>query len=287
MQQIVIQLFNGVVWGLIFALIALGLTLIFGHLRVINMAHGVLYMLGAVFAWYLVTVLGSFWIGIVVAPLAVAAVGFILDRSLLNRIIGHKADVGVLATAGVLLIVQSIVLGVFGGGTQALAVPTRLGGSVVLFGFSYPTYRIVVAAISCAAMIAIAVLLKYTRIGLWMRAAPQSPELAAAIGMPAARVNTVTVVIGAYMAGLAGVLAAPIVSVNYQMGSAILATAFIVVVVGGLGSLTGAIIVAMIIGIAKGAFVVVVSPGWAGIISLVVLIPLMFLRPAGIFGGRR
>jgi branched-chain amino acid transport system permease protein len=281
---LIFQVLNGLVWGLIFSLIALGLNLIYGLMGVINVAHGSLYMLGAVLAWYLVGYTGNFWLALLVAPLAVAALSIVAERWVLRPVLGKKIVQGLLATTGLLLILDHGVLAAFGGTPQA--IPSPLLGSVHLVGITYPLYRFFVVMAGLVAMILLWAFLYRTNYGLWMRAVPQNRELALTVGIPTVRVNTVTVALGGYFAALAGVLVAPIVSVHYQMGFSVLAPAFIVVVVGGLGSLRGAIVVAILEGELRGLLSVFFSPPVAEILALVALTPILIVRPHGLFGAR-
>jgi branched-chain amino acid transport system permease protein len=279
---ILFQLLNGLVWGLIFALIALGLNLIYGLLGVINLAHGSLFMLGGVIGWYVVVSTGRFWLALLLAPLAVAALSVIIERTVLRAIAGKAVAAGIIATAGILLILDHAVLATFGGMPQSVLTP--IGGSVQIGATGYPVYRLVVAASSLAAMLVLWLVLYRTNYGLWIRTVPQNPELARAVGIPVSRATAVTVALGGFFAALAGVLVAPIVSVHFQMGLAVLAPAFIVVVVGGLGSLRGAIVAAVIVGVVRGLLSVVLEPTVAEILSLVALAPILIVRPNGLFG---
>jgi branched-chain amino acid transport system permease protein len=281
---LIFQALNGLAWGLIFSLIALGLNLIYGLMGVINIAHGSLYMLGAVLAWYVVHYTGNFWLGLLVAPLVVAALGVVAERWVLRPALGKKIVQGLLATTGLLLVLDHGVLAAFGGSPQVIASP--LAGSVHLLGITYPLYRVFVVMAGLVAMLLLWGFLYRTNYGLWMRAVPQNRELALTLGIPTARVNTVTVALGGFFAALAGVLVAPIVSVHYQMGFSVLAPAFIVVVVGGLGSLRGAVLVAILEGELRGLLSVSFSPPLAEILALVALTPILIVRPHGLFSAK-
>lgn len=281
---LIFQALNGLAWGLIFSLIALGLNLIYGLMGVINIAHGSLYMLGAVLAWYVVHYTGNFWLGLLVAPLAVAALSVVAERWVLRPTLGQKIVQGLLATTGLLLVLDHGVLAFFGGSPQGIASPFL--GSVHVAGITYPLYRFFVVAAALVGMTLLWAFLYRTNYGLWMRAVPQNRELALAVGIPTVRVNTVTVALGGYFAALAGVLVAPIVSVHYQMGMSVLAPAFIVVVVGGLGSLRGAVVVAILEGELRGLLSVPFAPPVAEILALIALTPILVFRPHGLFSAR-
>lgn len=284
-ESVIFEVLNGVVWGLLLALIALGLCLIYGLMGIINIAHGSLYMLGAVLAVYCVQSLGmNFWLSLVVGPLAVSLLSIIINRLLLVRIVHRNSTVGLLATAGLLLIIDNTVLATFGGGAEAVIAP--ISGAVQVFGVYYPLYRLVVAAIALVVLVAVWAFLRFSRYGLWMRAVPQSRELAAAIGVPISRVNELTVALVGLTAGFAGALIAPISGAYFQMGLTVLASAFIVVVVGGLGNLFGAVVVSIGYGVIRGLFTIETGPAMAEVAVLLVLFPLLYFVPNGIFGGR-
>ena len=284
-ELIIFEGFNGIVSGLVLALISLGLCLIYGLMGIINIAHGSLYMLGAVIGVYCVQAYGfNFWLILVVAPLAVAAISVLINRVLLERIVNRNAAIGLLATAGLLLIIDNTVLATFGGAPKTVIAP--VSGAVHILGMYYPGYRLVVALIAIGVLGAVWAFLRFSRYGLWMRAVPQARELAAAIGVPISRVNDLTVALAGLTAGFAGALVVPISGAYFQMGLSVLASAFIVVVVGGLGNLFGAIVVSMGFGVARGLFAVVMAPAWAEISALLLLLPVLYFRPNGIFGGR-
>lgn len=284
-QSVLFEVLNGVIWGLILALIALGLCLIYGLMGIINIAHGSLYMVGAVAGVFIANTLGvNFWIMLLIVPLGVALLGVLLNELLFKRVVHRDPAIGLLATAGLLLIIDNIVLATFGGTPESIQAP--LSGAVSIAGVYYPLYRIVVALIAIAVLGAVWAFLRFTTYGLWLRAVPQGRDLAAAIGVPIARVNRLTVALGALTAGLAGVLMTPISAAYFQMGLTILASSFIVVVVGGLGNLMGAVVVSILFGLLRGLFSLFMTPTWAEIGTLLVLLPILYFKPNGIFGGR-
>jgi len=284
LQTLIFQLLNGLVWGLILALIALGLTLIFGILSVINIAHAALYMLGAVLAWEIIQYTGSFWAAMVIAPLLVGLVSVAIERVVL-RPISDNFVLSILATLGMLFITQDAVLATFGGDLQRISSP--IGGTFPVFGLQYPYYRLFVAGVSIATMLVVWVFLNRTKYGLWIRAVKQDPELATAMGIPVSLVYMSTVALGGILAGLSGVLAGPIVAIEYQMGLKILALSFIIVVVGGFGSIMGSIVVAILIGCLDGVFTTFFPATEARIMTLVLVSLILLLRPDGIFRARR
>jgi branched-chain amino acid transport system permease protein len=276
-----IAFLNAVVWGLIMALIALGLNMIFGLLHIINMAHGALYMLGAVVAWYLIELTGNFWIALVIAPLCVGIVGIAMERGLL-RTIEDKPITTIICTFGVMLAVQQLVLMIFGGSPRRIAAPIPY--RFPLFQLEYPLMRIVIAFISILVMVGLWFFLRKTKYGLWMRAVVQDREMAIALGIPVNKVYMWTFVLGSALAAFSGVLAAPIVSVEFMMGREVLIMAFIIVIVGGMGNLEGSVIAAIMISMIQGIGALYVPPAIATVFALAFMIIVLLFRPQGLFG---
>lgn len=281
--QLILFGLNGFVWGLIIALIALGLSLVFGLIEIINIAHGELFMLGAVLAWYVIQATGSFWLALVVVPPVVGALGIVIERGVL-RPIEHKPIITILATFGLSLIFQQSVLATFGGAPQRIEEPVP--GLIPLLGTFFPVYRVFVAGCSVLALAGLWLFLYKTRYGMWMRAVRQDREMALALGIPSQQVYMLTFGLGAALAALGGVLAAPITSLEFQMGLDVLPTAFIVVIIGGLGSLQGTLVAALLLGLLEGLANAFVTPTTARIFSLVFMAAVLLLRPQGIFGKR-
>jgi branched-chain amino acid transport system permease protein len=276
-----IAFLNAVVWGLIMALIALGLNMIFGLLHIINMAHGALYMLGAVVAWYLIELTGNFWIALVIAPLCVGIVGIAMERGLL-RTIEDKPITTIICTFGVMLAVQQLVLMIFGGSPRRIAAPIPY--RFPLFQLEYPLMRIVIAFISILVMVGLWFFLRKTKSGLWMRAVVQDREMAVALGIPVNKVYMWTFVLGSALAAFSGVLAAPIVSVEFMMGREVLIMAFIIVIVGGMGNLEGSVIAAIMISLIQGIGSLFFAPSIATVFALAFMIIVLLIRPQGLFG---
>ena len=283
---LIFQTFNGIVWGLIFALIALGLSLTFGLMNLMNVAHASFYMLGAVLTAQFVARLGlGFWSGAALATIFVGALGAIINRLVLTRVTDSPPVIGLLATAGLLLVIESSTLATFG--AVPVSVDPPVDATFSIFGVDYPGYRLVVAGIAVVLLIATFLLLRFTHFGLWMRAAPQQRELALISGVSSDRVNTVTVIVGSLLAGAAGALIVPIAGAHFQMGSSVLAVAFTVIVVGGAGNLWGAVAIAILIGVVRGVAVAFMTPSQAEILSLAMLLPVLLLRPDGILAKAR
>jgi branched-chain amino acid transport system permease protein len=283
---LVFQTFNGVVWGLIFALIALGLSLTFGLMNLMNVSHASFYMLGAVLTAQFVTRLGlGFWTGALLATIAVGVLGIVVNKVILERIAVAPPAIGLLATAGLLLVIDNSTLATFG--SVPVSVEPPIDATLPIFGIEYPAYRLLVAGVAVVILTSTFLFLRFTRVGLWMRAVPQQRELASISGISSNRVNMATVILGSLLAGIAGALITPIAGAHFQMGSSVLAVAFTVIVVGGVGNLWGAVVIAILLGIIRGVGSALVTPTQAEILSLVVLLPLLLLWPNGIFAKRR
>ena len=282
--QLVLGALNGLVWGLILALIALGLTLVFGLLEIINISHGELYMLGAVLGWYVLQFTGNFWVALVLAPLAVGVLGLVIERGVLRPIEG-KPIITIIATFGLSLIFQQGALSVFGGAPQRIPAPFEW--NLTILGFGYSGYRFFVALCSIVAISALWGFLRRFKYGMWMRAVRQDREMSLALGIPISRVYMLTFGLGSGLAALGGILAAPIVALEFRMGLDILPAVFIVVIIGGLGSLEGSLLAALLIGELEGLTSVFVTPTTARIFSLVFMSAVLLFRPEGLLGRRR
>jgi len=280
-SNLAVAILNAVVWGMIMALIALGLNMIFGLLHIINMAHGALFMLGAVVAWYLIELTGSFWIALVIAPICVGVVGILIERGLL-RTIEDKPITTIICTFGVMLAVQQLVLMIFGGSPRRITLPVAY--RFPLFDLQYPLMRIVIALVSIGVMIGLWIFLRKTKYGLWMRAVVQDREMAVGLGIPVNKVYMWTFVLGSALAAFSGVLAAPIVSVEFMMGREVLIMAFIIVIVGGMGNLEGSVIAAIMISMIQGIGALFVPPAIATVFALAFMIIVLLIKPQGLFG---
>jgi branched-chain amino acid transport system permease protein len=278
---LLIQTVNGIVTGLILALVASGLTLIFGIMDVVNFAHGELFMMGAYLGVVVLATTGNFWLALVVATLMVAILGGALQILTLRPLIGRDPLNTILATFGLSLILQNFALWEFGPVARKIQEP--IGTYFTLFYLQYPWYRIVIAGLSSAIIGGFWVFLKYSKFGVWIRATTQDRVMAEAMGIPVPWVYTGVFAIGAAMAGASGVLFGPLDSVNHTMGLDWVLKAFIVVVVGGMGNLGGSIAAAIFISLLEAYASIWVSPSQAVIVSFVVLILTLLFRPTGLF----
>lgn len=279
-QIILFNALNGLTWGLIIALVAIGLALVFGLVEIVNVAHGVLFMLGAVIGWYICKATSSFWLALFLAPILVGGIGLLIERVTLRRIEDEPIKT-IMVTFGVMLIFEQVALAVFGGAPQRIVPPFQQWFPI--FGFMYPFYRVFVALVALVTIGGLWLFLYLTRYGRWMRAASQDREMATAIGIPVNNVYMYTFALGAALAALAGVLMGPIITVEYEMGLKILIPAFIVAIVGGLGSLEGAVLASILIGELEGISAVFINPTGARVLSLAFMIFVLMVRPYGIF----
>jgi branched-chain amino acid transport system permease protein len=279
-EQFLIAVLNGLTWALIIALIALGLNLIFGLLEIVNLAHGSLYMLGAVGGWFVIDITGSFMLALVVAPLAVGVLGMAIERVVL-RPIEEDIPITLIATFAFLIILDQVGLFIFGPGTRSISAPIQ--GSVTFAGVTYPLYRLGVAVLSVGLMGVLYQFLFRTKYGMWMRGVRQDLETASALGIPRSQVYVVTFGLGAGLAALAGVLLSPIVGVNHLMGLDILAVAFIIVIVGGLGSLKGVLVASLIYALVENIGTVYMATIEARVLTLALMIGFVLIRPEGLF----
>ena len=278
---LIIQTVNGVVTGMILALVASGLTLILGILDVVNFAHGELFMLGAYVGVLVVTATGSFWMALVLSALIVALLGAAIQIITLRPLVGRDPLNTILTTFGISLILQNYALWQFGPVARKIDEP--ITSHFNLFYLTYPWYRILIAVLSAAIIGGFWLFLKYGKYGIWIRATTQDRVMAQAMGIPVPMVHTAVFAIGAAMAAASGVLFAPLVGVNHTMGLDWVLKAFIVVVVGGMGNLAGSIAAAIFISLLEAYAAIWVDPSQAVIVSFVVLILTLLFRPAGLF----
>jgi branched-chain amino acid transport system permease protein len=282
-EQILIQTVNGIVTGMILALIASGLTLIFGIMDVVNFAHGELFMLGAYVGVITYAATGNFWIALVVATLAIALLGAAIHVTTLRPLLGRDPLTTILATFGLSLVLQNYALWQFG--PVPRKIPEPFTGYFTLFYLDYPWYRVVIALLSTAIIGALWLFLKFGTWGIWIRATTQDRAMAQAMGIPVPRVLTAVFAIGAGMAAASGVLFGPLIGVNHAMGLDWVLKAFIVVVVGGMGNLGGSIVASILISLLEAYASLWVSPAQAIIVSFVALILTLLFRPTGLFAA--
>ena len=272
----------------VLALTALGLSLVFGVMRIVNVAHGEFFMLGAVLAWacasFFASPLAGFAAAIIFAPLAVGAIALAADWLILRRLDYHPEGT-IVATIGLLYILQQAALTFYGADARPVASPFYF--TITFPWFGYSGYKLVVGLLSAVLLMATWWLLTRTQLGLYMRAAQQDLEMAQAFGVPARRVYAAVFALGAMLAAAAGVLVVPIEQAHYLMGLDPLLLSFIVVVLGGLGNLKGTLIAAFVVGISDGVVSVFFSPTLAKIVATLLVAAVLIVRPAGLFGEAR
>jgi branched-chain amino acid transport system permease protein len=278
------QAFNGLVGGAFLALLALGLAVIFGMLGVVNFAHGACYMLGAFGTYILLDSYGvSFWLALAVVPLALGVGGAAVERLLIHRLVALDPLYNFLLTFGLALILQDLVKRQYGVQSQPYPRPAALDGSVNLGLFTYPAYQVFVLAVSLAVCAAVWLVLARTRVGMIVRAATERPELTRALGIDVGRWVTPVFGFGIALAGLAGVLAAPMRAVNPLMGADLIITVFAVVVIGGLGSIFGSVAAGFAIGLVT-ALGNLYVPALSQTLVFILMAAVLLWRPAGLFG---
>jgi branched-chain amino acid transport system permease protein len=280
-DQILIQTVTGLVNGMILALVASGLTLIFGIMDVVNFAHGDLVMLGAFVGATTVAVTGSFWLGLLIAAVTLAVFGAAIQITTLRPLLGRDPLTTILATFGISLVLQKYAIWQWGPSARQIVEP--ISGQFQLFYLQYPWYRILTALLSASIIGALYLFLKFGKYGIWIRATTQDRVMAAAMGIPVPLVHTTVFAIGAAMAAASGVLFGPLGGVTQNMGFDFTLRAFIVVVVGGMGNLGGSILAAIFISLLEAYASLVVSPAQAVIVSFVALILTLLIRPTGLF----
>ena len=280
-DQILIQTVNGLVNGMILALVASGLTLIFGIMDVVNFAHGDLVMLGGFTGAVTIATTGSFWLALLAAVLVIAAFGAALQATTLRPLLGRDPLTTILATFGMSLVLQKYALWQWGPSARRIQEP--LTGQFQLFYLQYPWYRVLTAVLSAAIIGGFWLFLRYGKYGIWIRATMQDRIMASAMGIPVPWVHTGVFAIGAGMAAASGVLFGPLGGVTQNMGLDFTLRAFIVVVVGGMGNLGGSIFASILISLLEAYASLIVSPAQAVIVSFVVLILTLLFRPTGLF----
>src|SRR4029079_7676757 len=287
-QHLFLALLEGTVTAFVLAVTALGLSLVFGVMRIVNVAHGEFFMLGAVLASLCAGLVGSplrgVLVALVAAPLAVGAIALAADWLVLRRLDYHPEGT-IVATIGLLYILQQAVLTFYGPDARPVTAPVYFRIEFPWFGYS--GYKIVVAAISALLLAATWWLLTRTRLGLYMRAAQQDLEMAQAFGVPARRVYAIVFALGAMLAAAAGVLVVPIQQAHYLMGLDPLLLSFIVVIIGGLGSVKGTLVAAFVVGWSDAIVSVFFSPTLAKIVATLLVAAVLVVRPSGLFGEER
>ena len=280
-----LALLDGTVTAFVLALIALGLSLVFGVMRIVNVAHGEFFMLGAVFSWFAFDLtndpLWGFLLALVVAPALVGSIAIFSDRFILRKVKYHPEST-IVATIGVLYVIQSVTLMVFG--PEARAVEAPLYFRIQFPWFGYSGYKLIVAGMSAFCLLGVWILMKRSKLGLYMRATQQDFEIAKTYGVPTQKIYASIFAMGGGLAALAGVLIVPIRQADHLMGLEPLLLSFIVVIIGGLGSIRGTIVAAFIIGISDGIISVFYEPTLAKMLATLFVAMVLILKPSGLYG---
>jgi branched-chain amino acid transport system permease protein len=313
LEFVVISALNGIIYGMLLFMVSAGLTLIFGMMGVVNFAHASFYMLGAYFG-YAVTLILGFWVGLLVSPLIVAAIGVIMERALLRPVASHGHSHQILITFGAAFIIRELVKVFFGRFSVPYQIPPELRfAAFTVFGTEYPFYRILMGVVALAMFGILYALLQWTRVGIIVRAAVHRPAMAEALGHNVPLVFTLVFGIGAWLAGVAGALGGAFFTTNPNLGLDLGVIVFVVVVVGGLGSIKGAFVASILIGLvssfavgfdtsladvaslfdlgrqaeAIGGLMVLKLSSIAASVPIIIMLIVLLLRPAGLMGERQ
>ncbi len=280
-----IQAIHGLVYGTLLFLVSAGLTLVFGMMGVLNIAHASLYMLGAYFSYQMLKMVGNFWISLIVCPVIVGVLGILMERLLLRRVHagGHVQEFVI--TFGILYVINESVKWIWGNQHLPVPVPPTLSGSVMILGGVYPVYRLFIFLFSLAVLGFLAYILMKTRLGIIVRAAVSDRDMVGALGIDTPSVFTLVMGIGSWLAGLAGVIAGPFISTYPGMALEILVDCFVVTVTGGLGSLLGAIVASFLIG-ELSSFGILLIPRFALVFPFLLMAIILIIRPTGLFGEK-
>lgn len=279
------QMLNGLATGMLYALVGVGLTLVLGVLNIPNFAHGVLYAVGAYAAYWIVGMSGSFYIAVLLAPLLVVLIGVVLESQAMRRLYSAHHDYQLLFLFAVALIIPELIILIWGPVGFSVLAPRRLAGAVNLGFIVYPTYRLALIVVTLAIVTGLWLLLTHTNVGAIVRAGIENREMVSVLGIDINLVFMATFGLGAYLAGLAGALATPILGLTPSMGSDILPISFVVVVIAGLGSVLGAIVAGIMIGVAQ-SLTAIWWPEAANVAIYVLMGLMIVLRPQGLFGTR-
>jgi branched-chain amino acid transport system permease protein len=278
------QLLLGLINGAFYAVLSLGLALIFGLLNIVNFAHGALYMMGAFVAWLLLTTLGiGYWPALVITPIVIGLFGMAVERTMLRRLASLDPLYGLLLTFGLALVIEGLFRQRYGVSGQPYQVPSALQGGVNLGFMFLPIYRGFVVVASLVICLATWLAIEKTKLGALLRAATENPPLVRAFGVNVPLMITATYGFGAALAGFAGVLAAPVYSVNPLMGSNIIIVVFAVVVIGGMGSIIGSVLTGFGLGLIEG-LTKVFYPEASSTVIFVIMAIVLLIKPAGLFG---
>lgn len=285
METFVIQFLHGLAYGMLLFLVSSGLTLVFGMMSVLNIAHAAFYMLGAYFSYQMLKMVGNFWVGLIVCPIIVGFLGILMERFLLRRVHagGHVQEFVI--TFGLLFVINESVKWIWGTEPLPVPIPSALSGSVMIVGSVYPAYRLFILFFSLGVLALMAYILLKTRLGITVRAAVSDRDMVSALGTNTPFVFMLVMGIGSWLAGLAGVIAGPFISTYPGMALEILVDCFVVTVTGGLGSLLGAIVASFLIG-QLSSFGILFIPRFAIVFAFLLMAVVLIIKPTGLFGEK-
>lgn len=284
-ELFLVQLINGVQYGLLLFLIASGLTLVFGVMGILNLAHGSMYMVGAYLAWYFVTVTGSFAAAALISALIALLLGLAIERLLIQKLYRRNHLDQVLLTIGMIFVFNALQSILWGNDPYGVDVPAALDGSFPLTdNSSYPVYRVFAAAICIAIAGGLYYLVSRTRLGMLIRAGESNREMVEALGVNISSLYTVVFAIGVMLAAVSGIIAAPMRSIVPGMGESVLITCFVVVVIGGMGSIKGAFVGALLVGLIS-TFAAVLIPTMSNMIIYIFMVLVLLVKPQGLFAN--
>lgn len=278
-----VQLINGVQYGLLLFLIASGLSLVFGVMGILNLAHGSMYMVGAYLVWYFVGVTGSFAVSAIISAVIALGLGILIERVLIQRLYNRNHLDQVLLTIGMIFVFNALQSIIWGNDPYGVAVPQALSGSVPFTdNSSYPIYRIFAALICVTIAALLYFVVSKTRLGMLIRAGQSNREMVEALGVNIKTLYTIVFAIGVMLAAISGIIAAPMSSIVPGMGESVLITCFVVVVIGGMGSIKGAFVGALLVGIVS-TFATVLMPTMSNMVIYILMILVLLVKPQGLF----
>lgn len=281
---IVEQLLNGIQFGVMLFLMSAGLTLVFGIMNLINLAHGSLYMAGAFIAASLIPVTGSFFLSVLIAVVVTSALGVVMEIAILRPFYARTHLDQVLVTFGLILVLNEITRLIWGPIPVPMPLPAYLAGSIELFaGVRYPIFRLAILLVGAVVAVGLYFAVVHTRAGMWVRAGAANRPMASALGVDVQFVFLMVFAVGAALAGLAGIMAGPIFAVQVGMGEPILILAFVVTVIGGIGSIRGAFLAALLIGIVDTFGRVLLPPALGSMVIFILMAAILAWRPSGLF----
>lgn len=283
MNMFLFEVMNGVALGMIYFLMAAGLTIIFGMMNFVNFAHGALYAVGAYLCFQVIDWSGNFWLGLIVAPILVGLLALVLERSLIRHLYSFDHPTQILITMGVMLVIREVILLIWGTVPKPVSPPDILTGVMVLGDFVYPYYRMFVIAVTAIIGLGLWLMLERTRFGIMIRAGSENAKMVSLLGLNSNLLFSVTFVLGVALAGLGGALISPIRGADAFMGVEALGIAFVVVVIGGMGSFPGALAGALVVGLVQ-SLSAGFWPEGTNIMIYAVMAMIILLRPNGLFG---